>query len=98
MRSVAPAIVTTPEPAGMLRAGVARALDLGEYTPAPLRQFAAACTMLAEGGLTHQRPEYGFKTVAMGNAVVGVVEESRFETPFGTLLRFRKESSVVQPR
>ena len=34
----------------------------------------------------------------MGNDVVGVTEESRFETPFGTLLRFRKDTNVVQPR
>ena len=34
----------------------------------------------------------------MGNDVVGVTEESRFDTPFGTLLRFRKDSAVAQPR
>ncbi|MFL5289259.1 MAG: polyhydroxyalkanoate depolymerase [Rhodopila sp.] len=81
-----------------LGAGVARALDMGEYTPAPLRQFGAACTMVAESGLTHHRPDYGFKTVAMGNSVVGIIEESTFETPFGTLLHFRKYTGIVQPR
>jgi len=81
-----------------LGAGVARALDMGEYTPAPLRQFGAACTMVAESGLTHHRPDYGFKTVAMGNSVVGIIEESTFETPFGTLLHFRKDTGIVQPR
>jgi poly(3-hydroxybutyrate) depolymerase len=54
--------------------------------------------MLADGGLSHQRPDYGFRTVKMGNDVVGVTEESRLETPFGTLLRFRKDSEVQQPR
>jgi len=54
--------------------------------------------MLADGGLTHHRPDYGFRSARMGNDVVGVAEESRFETPFGTLLRFRKDTSVVQPR
>src|SRR5664279_4239039 len=81
-----------------LGAGVAKSIDMGEYTPAPLRQLGAALSMLADGGLSHQRPDYGFRTVKMGNDVVGVTEESRLETPFGTLLRFRKDSEVQQPR
>src|ERR1700712_1776508 len=79
-------------------AGMARAMDIGSYTPSSLRQFGAACTMLADGGLTHHRPDYGFRTTRMGNDTVGVTEESRFDTPFGTLLRFRKDTTVVQPR
>jgi poly(3-hydroxybutyrate) depolymerase len=79
-------------------AGLARSLDIGELTPVPLRQFGAACTMLADGGLTHQRPDYGFRTTKMGNDVVGVIEETPFETPFGALLRFRKDTGVQQPR
>jgi len=79
-------------------ASLARAMDVGEFTPAPLRQFGAACSLLADSGLTHQRPEYGFSSTRMGNDVVGVTEESRLETPFGTLLRFRKDTAVVQPR
>jgi poly(3-hydroxybutyrate) depolymerase len=81
-----------------LGAGFARAFDLGDLTPSPLRQFAAACNLLADSGLTHSRPDYGFKTTPMGNDIVGVIEESRFDTPFGTLLRFRKETAIVQPR
>ena len=79
-------------------AGVARAMDMGELTPSPLRQFGAACSLLADSGLTHARPDYGFRTVTMGNSTVGVTEEAAFETPFGTLLRFRKDSPIVQPR
>src|ERR1700733_10281297 len=71
---------------------------MGEFTPQPLRQFGAACTLLAESALTHSRPDYGFESTTMGNDVVKVTEESRFETPFGTLLRFRKHTDVVQPR
>jgi poly(3-hydroxybutyrate) depolymerase len=81
-----------------LGAGLARAMDMGEFTPAPLRQFGAVCSMLADGGLTHHRPDYGFRSARMGNDVVAVTEESRLETPFGTLLRFRKDIPVVQPR
>lgn len=79
-------------------AGLARILDMGDYTPSPLRQFGAACTLLAESGLTHKRPEYGFKTVMMGNETVAVSEERTFETPFGTLLHFKKDSAISQPR
>lgn len=79
-------------------AGMIRAMDMGAFTPVPLRQFGAACTLLADSALTHKRPDYGFKSTMMGNELVGVTEESAFETPFGTLLRFRKDTAVVQPR
>jgi poly(3-hydroxybutyrate) depolymerase len=81
-----------------LGAGFARAMDMGEFTPPMLRQFNAACSLFADSELTHHRPDYGFKTTVMGNGVVGVTEESRFETPFATLLRFRKDTAVMQPR
>jgi poly(3-hydroxybutyrate) depolymerase len=81
-----------------LGASLVRAMDIGGLTPAPLRQFGAACNLLADSGLTHARPDYGFKSTAMGNEVVDVIEESRFDTPFATLLRFRKDSTIVQPR
>jgi poly(3-hydroxybutyrate) depolymerase len=83
---------------GRFGAGLVRAMDLGDFMPTALRQFGAACTLLAESGLTHSRPDYGFESTTMGNDVVKVTEESRFETPFGTLLRFRKDTDVVQPR
>ena len=34
----------------------------------------------------------------MGNGHVGIIEEAADDTPFGTLLHFRKDSPVVQPR
>ena len=73
-------------------------MDMGRFTPQPLRQFGAACTLLADSALSHHRPEYGFTTTRLGNDTVAVMEESRFETPFGTLLRFRKDTDLVQPR
>lgn len=79
-------------------AGLARAMDMGEFTPPPLRQFGAACNLLADSALTHHRPDYGFRSARVGNDIVGVTEEVRFETPFGSLLRFRKDTAVEQPR
>jgi poly(3-hydroxybutyrate) depolymerase len=80
---------------GAVLAGV---MDIGTYTPAPLRQFGAVCAMLAASGLTHQRPDYGLRTSKMGNDLVEVTEEVAFDTPFGTLLRFKKDTKAVQPR
>ena len=79
-------------------ASLCRAIDMEEMTPPLLRQFGAAMTMLADSGLTHKRPDYGFKATRLGNDSVAVTEEVRFETPFGNLLRFRKDTNVVQPR
>ncbi len=79
-------------------ASFARAIDVGEYTPGPLRQFGAACSILADSGLTHHRPDYGLRTSKIGNTVVPVTEEAVFDTPFGTLLRFKKDTDVEQPR
>jgi poly(3-hydroxybutyrate) depolymerase len=54
--------------------------------------------LLAESGLTHARPPFGFDSVRVGNQLVGITEESIDDTPFGSLLHFRKDSQVVQPR
>jgi poly(3-hydroxybutyrate) depolymerase len=79
-------------------AGVCRAIDWGDFTPQPLRTMGAALTMVAESGLTHRRPDYGFRSTRMGNDTVAVTEEVRLSTPFGDLLRFRKDTNVTQPR
>jgi poly(3-hydroxybutyrate) depolymerase len=81
-----------------LGASVARAVDIGAYTPAAVRQIGAACSLLADSALTHVRPPFGFDSVRVGNQLVGVTEESVDDTPFGSLLHFRKDSQVVQPR
>ncbi|HVY13668.1 MAG TPA: polyhydroxyalkanoate depolymerase [Rhodopila sp.] len=84
--------------AAKLGAGLCRIVDWGAATPAPLRAIGAALTLVAESGLTHRRPDYGFRTTGMGNDTVAVTEEIRFSTPFGNLLRFRKDTDVKQPR
>jgi poly(3-hydroxybutyrate) depolymerase len=79
-------------------AGMARLFELGDYTPRSIRQFGAACALVAEAGMTHKRPAYGLDTVTIGNREVAVTEEAVHDTPFGTLLRFRKDIDIVQPR
>ncbi len=84
--------------AAKLGAGLCRIVDWGDATPAPLRQLGALLSLMAESGLTHRRPDYGFRSTRMGNDTVAVTEEVTFSTPFGDLLRFRKDTEVRQPR
>jgi poly(3-hydroxybutyrate) depolymerase len=78
--------------------GMLRQFDFGALTPPLLRHAAAWFDMVAESRLTHHRPPFGIETVQMGNTTVGVTEQAADDTPFGTLLRFRKEAAVRQPR
>src|SRR6516165_5238197 len=63
-----------------------------------LRNLTAVYELIARTGLTHERPAFGIKAVQMGDAEVPVREQAVFATPFGTLLRFRKNTDSVQPR
>jgi poly(3-hydroxybutyrate) depolymerase len=64
----------------------------------PLRRIGAALELLAHLRTTHQRPAYGLSAVRLGNRLVEVREEVVHSTPFGALLRFRKDSDLEQPR
>ncbi len=70
----------------------------GADTLAPLRNLTAACELIARAGLTHERPPFGIDTVTVGNREVVVQEIKSSVTPFGTLLHFRKDVDVAQPR
>jgi polyhydroxyalkanoate depolymerase len=48
--------------------------------------------------LTHHRPDYAIAPVRAGGREVEVHEEAAHVTPFGTLLRFRKDIDLAQPR
>lgn len=85
-----------------LAAGMANtALSLG---PPWLRELpgvahaSAAWEMLTRAGLTHHRPDYGFRTVRIGQEDVPVREEVVSSTPFCDLVRFRKATDPDQPR
>jgi polyhydroxyalkanoate depolymerase len=66
-------------------------------TPA-IRNLTAAYELIARAGLTHTRPAFGIGSVIVGSREVEVREEAAFATPFGTLLHFRKDVAVTQPR
>jgi len=63
-----------------------------------LRNVTAAYELIARAGLTHTRPAYSIDSVRVGNREVAVTEEAVMSTPFGTLLRFRKDMELTQPR
>ncbi|WP_375456649.1 polyhydroxyalkanoate depolymerase [uncultured Methylobacterium sp.] len=64
----------------------------------PVNWWSAGARMMMRAGLTFARPAFGIETVTVGNRAVPVVEEPVFATPFGTLLRFRKDIDTEQPK
>jgi polyhydroxyalkanoate depolymerase len=63
-----------------------------------LRQVTAAWELISRTGLRHARPAYGIDRVTVGKREVAVTEEPVVTLPFGTLLHFRKDIAVTQPR
>jgi poly(3-hydroxybutyrate) depolymerase len=63
-----------------------------------VRNLTAAYELITRAGLTHERPAYGIDRVGVANADVAVREEVVASTPFGSLLHFRKEVQIAQPR
>jgi poly(3-hydroxybutyrate) depolymerase len=60
--------------------------------------LAASYELIARCRLTHERPPFGIHTVTQGNREVEVREEAAHTTSFGTLLHFKKDSDIPQPR
>jgi polyhydroxyalkanoate depolymerase len=63
-----------------------------------LRNLTAVYELIARAGLTHTRPPFAIDSVMVGNREVEVTEEAAAETPFATLLHFKKDISTPQPR
>ncbi len=70
----------------------------GSARPTVLSNLTAAYELIARAGLTHVRPPYGIDRVMVGDREVVVTEEAADVTPFGTLLHFRKDVVLAQPR
>lgn len=77
---------------------LARLMEFGTRPSPLLRHLQAGWSLFADAGLTHHRPPFGIAAVDLGNRLVGVTEEAVDDTPFGTLLHFRKDAAIVQPR
>ena len=63
-----------------------------------VRHLGAAYELVSRAGLTHSRPAYGIESAQVGDREVAVYEEAAHVTPFGTLLHFRKDVDIAQPR
>lgn len=88
-------------PARMAARAATAALSLAPPWLRELPQVAhtgAALEMLGRAALTHKRPDYGFRQTRVGNHEVAVEEQVVFGTPFGQLVRFRKEGDPDQPK
>ncbi len=70
----------------------------GSARPTVLSNLTAAYELIARAGLTHERPPYGINCVMVGDREVDVTEEAVDVTPFGTLLHFKKDVVLTQPR
>src|SRR5262249_27609037 len=65
---------------------------------APLvRGAAAAMELLSNAGMSHDRPDFGIRSVAIDGDEVGVTEEVVARHPFCSLLHFRKDGSHDEP-
>jgi polyhydroxyalkanoate depolymerase len=63
-----------------------------------LSYLNAAWGMMARLGLTHKRPAFGIHDTVIGDVDVRVHEDIVDATPFASLLHFRKETELAQPR
>lgn len=63
-----------------------------------LRSLWAACEILSLARLTHHRPAFGIDSVVVNGLPVQVSEEVVAQTPFCSLLHFRRHGVSGQPR
>lgn len=87
-------------PARMLSQSALAAIGARAMSGQPMdwRATAAAYEMVTRAGLTHERPPYHIDSVREGNRDVPVTEEIVLSLPFGSLLRFRKDSEAPQAK
>jgi poly(3-hydroxybutyrate) depolymerase len=61
-------------------------------------ELAAALEIFTLAQITHRRPSFDIDHVVSGGREVGITEEVFAQTPFGTLLHFRKQAAPPEPR
>lgn len=64
----------------------------------PMRMMRAACDVVTLAGLSHERPPFGIDKVPVRGKNASVNEEVIETTPFCSLVHFKKDTDVVQPR
>jgi poly(3-hydroxybutyrate) depolymerase len=63
-----------------------------------MRSMAAACELVSRAGMSHEPPAFGLRETVVSGRRVAVREEVARRHPFCTLLHFRKDRAVAQPR
>lgn len=63
-----------------------------------IRSAAAACEMVARAGMWHERPEFRIRSTTVAGREVAVEEVAVVRHPFCTLMRFKKDIEIEQPR
>jgi poly(3-hydroxybutyrate) depolymerase len=81
-----------------MQATALRTLPSGLGGEPMVRDLLATAQVVAGMGLTHRRPDFGIDAVEVRGEEVAVREEIVARTPFGSLLRFAKDTDVAQPR
>jgi polyhydroxyalkanoate depolymerase len=72
--------------------------QLGPAANSFFKGLAAGAEIAARAHLHHERPDYDILNAEVEGRAVPVFEEAALDTPFGTLLHFRKETNLYQPR
>jgi poly(3-hydroxybutyrate) depolymerase len=72
-------------------------------TPQPpygifMRHLNAALDVFGHSGTSHTRPAYQIDEIMVGNNLVSVEDEIIYQTPFASLLHFKKDSDRKQPK
>src|ERR1700741_4971644 len=85
------------------RSGAASALRYLNLVPQGVSdklfgRLAAPLPLILRSPLTYTRPAYGIDKIQAGNRELKVTEEVVYATPFGSLLRFKKEDAPEQPK
>jgi poly(3-hydroxybutyrate) depolymerase len=90
--------LTTPLRAmARLTSAMLGATPMGSIDGSLTRGFAAANELIARSGLRHRRPSFAIERVEVDGRQVEVREDVALETPFATLLHFKKLDEISGP-
>ena len=84
-------------PFRLLAQSSSAALWLDQTEGSLVRKMSAAMDVFSRLRLTHARPAYGITSVKVGERELAVTEENILTLPFGTLLRFKKDTPADLP-
>lgn len=62
-----------------------------------VRSAAAAMELLSNAGMSHDRPDFGIRSVVVDGEEIGVAEEVVASHPFCNLVHFRKDATGDEP-